>query len=512
MFWYHDHAMGATRFNNYAGLAGAWIVRDPIEAELGLPTDECHELPLILQDRNLQTDDGTDGGDLTGALLHKVQKGVRECFAPATVVSGKLWPRIKVSPRVYRLRLLNGSNARYFRLHFYGLASRSDAPPYEPLAPCCIQQIGTDGGLLDVAIPLADDALVLAPAERADVLIDFGLAAERYRHVVVFNSAPAPNGNDDAPEDPWRPASNEADHRPVPQVMRFDLCEGAPVTGIKGVAIQGMALDPEFEPFPADHDQLPPHDHSLVVLREEDEVIRDELGRPVDACGDPVSYDLAARRKMLFLHEMMLEDAANRMGMNMHCVRNDGDVKQGVLVKLDGPHGVETYVTVAKRFTDATTIYIEKGAWHLWRVLNLSPDSHPFHIHLTQLQAVTRVVLKPPADDLDPAGFEFDLTGAGGASEPAARPGWKDTFRVNPGGRDPVTEKIQSAEMLTVLGQFKQRAGRFMYHCHILEHEDADMMRPFVVLPRPLMRFMAHGGMAHHAATMAPKLASDRKE
>ena len=74
---------------------------------------------------------------------------------------------------------------------------------------------------------------------------------------------------------------------------------------------------------------------------------------------------------------------------------------------------------------------------------------------------------------------------------PVALPGWKDTFRVNPGDRGP-DDAVISAEMLTIFGQFSQHAGRYMYHCHILEHEDVDMMRPFVVLPGPLMAFMGH--------------------
>jgi FtsP/CotA-like multicopper oxidase with cupredoxin domain len=510
MFWYHDHAMGATRFNNYAGLSGVWLVRDPIEAALGLPADEAHELPLVLQDRNFETCDATPTGPLNGKLLHKVQRGVRECFAPFTLVSGKLWPRVPVQPRVYRLRLLNGSNARYFQLRFYGMTSDTATPDDKLVGKDCVQQIGTDGGLLGGAICLPDDALILAPAERADVLIDFALAAAAgYKHVIVYNVAAAPYGMDVPEIDPWK--MDPTGHPVVPQVMRFDIDPaGTPARGLNGVDIKGMALDPDFKPLPTDHTQLPPHGHSLIVLREEKEVIRDESGHPVNKDGNPVAYDLAATRTMLFLHEMMLEEDANRVGMNMHKVKNDGCVKQGIRVLLNGTRGVETYVTVAKRFTDATTIFIEKGAWHMWKVLNLSPDSHPFHVHLTQLHALTRQQLKSPAGDLDSAGFEFDLTGAA-TSEPAALPGWKDTFRVNPGGRDEATGVIQTAELLTIFGQFKQRAGRYMYHCHILEHEDADMMRAFVVLPEGLMRFMAHGGMAHHAATMAPKARSAGK-
>jgi spore coat protein A len=238
MFWYHDHAMGATRFNNFAGLAGAWIVRDAIEDALGLPTDEQHELPLILQDRNLDTRDGSPEAELTGRLLHKVQTEVREFFGPATLVSGKLWPRINVEPYVYRLRLLNGSNARYFRLSFFGITSDGTIPGYTRIPASTIQQIGTDGGLLNQAIDLPVNGLVLAPGERADVLIDFGLIAEQYSQVVVFNDAPAPFGNDPLPAGS-PDEGNLADLRPIPHVMRFDLCCGEPISGLLDAPIAG---------------------------------------------------------------------------------------------------------------------------------------------------------------------------------------------------------------------------------------------------------------------------------
>ena len=465
---------------------------------------------------------------MTGRILHKVQANVRECFGPATVVSGKLWPRVPVEPRVYRFRILNGSNARYFRLNFFGLVSKGDAPPYTntKLTEGMIQQIGTDGGLLDAAISLHEFGLLLAPAERADVLVDFGLVAEAgYSHVVVFNNAPAPYAQDEPFANAWEPDADPMNdnHRPIPQVMRFDLVPGDAVSGLRGTAIQAMQLDTEFTPLPTDHDDLPPHGHSLVVLREEDEVVRNEHGHPVDMHGTPVNYDAVgvAKRTMLLLHEMMLEDAADRAGMNMTQMTDDGGKLQGIRVRLPNHSGgVDTYVTVAKRFTDATTIFIEKGAWHMWKILNLSPDSHPFHVHLTQLQAVARDEFFPvgadPGDNdaldataINPSAFEFDLTGPA-TKLPVDFPGWKDTFRVNPGQRG-ANDVVKSAEMLTIFGQFSQRAGRFMYHCHILEHEDADMMRPFVVMPKGLMAFMAHGGMAHHASTMAPKLASEGK-
>jgi len=108
LLWYHDHAMGITRFNVYSGLAGLWIIRDAEEEALGLPAGR-YEIPLLIQDRNLDT---TPNGDLTGRLLHKVEDNTMEFFGPFTMVNGTIWPHLPVESREYRLRVLNGSNAR----------------------------------------------------------------------------------------------------------------------------------------------------------------------------------------------------------------------------------------------------------------------------------------------------------------------------------------------------------------------------------------------------------------
>ena len=114
MLWYHDHSMHVTRLNVFAGLAGAWLVRDAQEKNLNLP-DARHELPLVIQDRNLALD---GNGQFSGALLHKteVDTGPAEFFGPYTLVNGKIWPKAPVEPNLYRLRVLNGANARTFRL------------------------------------------------------------------------------------------------------------------------------------------------------------------------------------------------------------------------------------------------------------------------------------------------------------------------------------------------------------------------------------------------------------
>ena len=161
MLWYHDHVMGVTRFDVYAGLAGLWIVRDERERELELPEGPPYEVPLLLADRNFDVD---DDGSLTGDLLHKTDPEVMECFSPFTTVNGTVWPHLDVDPTTYRFRLLNGSNARTYRL----VLTRDGQPDHGR-----ITQIGSEGGLFQAPVSIPEQGLVLASAERADLLVDF---------------------------------------------------------------------------------------------------------------------------------------------------------------------------------------------------------------------------------------------------------------------------------------------------------------------------------------------------
>src|SRR5262249_8828349 len=159
LLWYHDHVMGVTRFQVYAGLAGLWIIREQRERELGLPEGPPFEVPLLIQDRNFALD---AKGFLTGQLLHKTDPEVVEAFAPFTVGNGKVWPVLEVQPATYRFRVINGSNARTYRL----VPFRDGKPDLER-----VRQIGTDHGLLPIPCGLPAAGLVLASAERADLLV-----------------------------------------------------------------------------------------------------------------------------------------------------------------------------------------------------------------------------------------------------------------------------------------------------------------------------------------------------
>jgi spore coat protein A len=181
--WYHDHAAGITRLNMYAGLSGFFLLRDEQEQALNLPSGD-YEIPLIIQDRRL---------DEKGQLVYAptFDDGQRpppglwgpQLFGDLPVVNGAIYPFLEVEPRPYRVRLLNGANYRFFNL-FLNLASN----PADLPSLVTFHQIGTDGGFL--ARPVAMNKILLGPAERADLIVDFsGLEG---RAVTLSNDAPAP--------------------------------------------------------------------------------------------------------------------------------------------------------------------------------------------------------------------------------------------------------------------------------------------------------------------------------
>ncbi|MGD0212335.1 MAG: multicopper oxidase [Terriglobales bacterium] len=161
MLWYHDHALGINRLNVFAGLFGAFFVRDEFEDSLNLPRGK-YEIPLALYDRVF---------DLDGQLNYPVSgeeksPWVPEVFGDAILVNGKLFPYLEVEPRKYRLRVLNGANGRFFHLTL-----SKGAEPYGQT----FHQIGTDQGLLLAPVPLK--IMSIAPGERADLIIDFSGSA-----------------------------------------------------------------------------------------------------------------------------------------------------------------------------------------------------------------------------------------------------------------------------------------------------------------------------------------------
>jgi FtsP/CotA-like multicopper oxidase with cupredoxin domain len=444
MLWYHDHAMGITRLNVFAGLAGAYLIRDEEEDALSLPAGP-YEMPLVIQDRNLEL----DGDELTGRLVHKVEVDARaipnpedrtmEFFGPFTLVNGRIWPRCPVEPRAYRFRVLNGSNARTYQLILLDETGgvRNDV----------IRQIGSDGGLLPVGVrlselaPMADGrprGLILAPAERADLIIDFGSVPGR--RLTWVNVAGAPYAGTYAHSDADPSVTIEPGQRALrdrlvhAEVMRFDVGSGP--------AVAPLALPP----------------------------ILSTVARPTPA--GAVRYlglNEDAGSGMLLFNELVVVDSSDPTPADF---------------ALEWPEGTVRLRNRPVRFSDAINWFATEGEPEMWRIINFTSDMHPVHVHLTQFQALARDRYQiPPKDE------KGLVRGAHGQPPPVVRYigagaldanelGWKDTIRVDPG------------EMVTIAIRFHGYTGRYMYHCHVLEHEDMDMMRPLVVLPASILAFM----------------------
>src|SRR5262249_19269946 len=164
LLWYHGHANMITRLNVFAGLAGLYLVRGPEEKQAGLPVRPPYEIPLATQDPTADVKDNR----YTGRVRYRpLSQGHDTFLGDYVLVNGTIWPYAEVKPRTYRLRLLNGSNGRVYHLRLVQPDGAAGAPQ--------LVQIGSDQGFLEAPAPAGPAAgLSLAPAERADVLVDFG--------------------------------------------------------------------------------------------------------------------------------------------------------------------------------------------------------------------------------------------------------------------------------------------------------------------------------------------------
>jgi FtsP/CotA-like multicopper oxidase with cupredoxin domain len=430
LLWYHDHVMGITKLDVYAGLAGLWLVRDDRERELGLPEGPPFELPLLIQDRNFGLD---EQGRLTGELVHKTDPDVMEAFPPFTVVNGKVWPVLDVQPATYRLRVLNGSNARTYRL----VLLREGAPELER-----ITQIGTDHGLLGAPVAIPAGGLVLASAERADLLVDFSDLTPG-SELTVLNTAAAPFDGSSFPAENAEHAADLEGLLPYPQVLRFR---------VSGDRSSGVSIPRELA---TDYEPL-----SSEALA-------------------------GARRRAIALVEREMDGEPNMLTMRELSVAAGSE--DGPLVTLTEGDETTRYRVVAAHFEDTVTFFPMLGEYEVWQLINLTGDTHPIHLHLDPFQILAR---HPIRYEIPDGGIgELDLAAAvelerdpddelDHAIDDNER-GLKDTIRVNPN------------EIVEIAVRFTAYSGRYMYHCHILEHEDRDMMRPFVTMAPELMPFMA---------------------
>ncbi len=415
--WYHDHTLGMTRSNVYAGPAGFYLLRGgPADAvggrlpgpapALGDPAGlRYYEIPIAIQDRSFNADgslfypdsraffEGLDPSQLQIPFIpEEACDGPSdispifnpEFFGNTMVVNGKTWPFLEVEQRRYRLRFLNGCNSRFLLLEL------SNGLPF--------WQIGTEGGFLPA--PLQLKRLLLGPAERADVIVDFtnvGVGTE----IILQNLGPdEPFGGGEPPSD-----FDQADPDTTGQVMQFRV---VPASGPDTSTPPNELVLPGIAALPAATNTR------QVSLNEVDSetvlVSTDADGNIVLDCagGEPFGPK-----------EALLGTLANGAG-------------------------------VPRNWDDPITENPAIGATEVWELHNFTEDAHPIHIHEILFEVVNRQPFGGPSRPPEPW-------------EAGAR---KDTVVAYPG------------EITRVKATF-DRGGLFVWHCHIVEHEDHEMMRPY---------------------------------
>jgi FtsP/CotA-like multicopper oxidase with cupredoxin domain len=477
--WFHDHLLGGTRINVYCGLAGAYDLIDPalvlptglhpvgLQQGVSGPVDLL--IPLVIQDRMFDT---------TGQLYFpniglnpEHPYWVPEFVGDTILVNGKVWPFLNVQAKRYRFLIVNGSNARTYELFFVDPVSKANGP--------AIWQIATDGGYLDKPVkldPALGQKLTLMPGERADIIVDF--TGKQGQTLLLRNTGRTPYPKGAAPNG-----------NTLGRIMQFRVQAG-------------VVADASYNPA------------TLTALRPA--MVR--LANP--ATGTLAPGVVAAKTRQMTLNEVM------GMPMTVGGIAYPGGPLE-ILVnntKWDGKRGDGTIRTDFNSITlnGVTNYYSElpnEGDTEIWEIVNLTADAHPMHTHLIQFQLMNRQNFNTsnynkayaaafPGGLFIPAygpplnyatgnpralGGNPNITPflQGGIKPPLANEaGWKDTIMCPPGmvtrfvARFAPQDKAVNALDLNYAFDPNALGYGYVWHCHIVDHEDNEMMRPYKVVPK----------------------------
>ena len=396
--WYHDHALGITRINVAAGLAGFYLLRDVDDPISYLLPPGKYDIPLVFQDRTFNTD-GTFFFDSAGLNPDVHPYWTPEFFGNTIMVNGKVWPNMDVDQGLYRFRLLDGSNARFYTVSF------SNMMPFTVIA--------TDGGYLKS--PVTVTKLTIAPGERYEILADFS-SLDPGTKVVLTNNAKSPF-----------PSGKPPQGATLGQLVQFT------VTGEAG--FEKLSLPANLNPY---------------------------IGSSFP------SLDPPTKTRYLVLTEVM--------GAN-------------------GP--VEILLNGQKWHADISEKPV-LGTTEEWVIVNPTMDTHPIHLHLVQFQLVSRQRMDVmqyeqdwmmlnggmmPPYHMTPEELPVDgyLQGKPRAAH-AWEQGWKDTVQMNPGEVTIIRVKFAPIDGSELYPFDPTQGPGYVWHCHILDHEDNEMMRPYVIV------------------------------
>ncbi|HQV70887.1 MAG TPA: multicopper oxidase domain-containing protein [Thermoflexales bacterium] len=379
-YWFHPHTHGKTGLQVNKGLAGLFIVSDPEQDALALPSGEF-DLPLVIQDRTFDADNqfvydvqnmSGMNHDMGSMNMNAMMQGMMGFLGDRILVNGKPDFALSASTRAYRLRLLNGSNSRIYKLAW------SDGTP--------ITVLGVDGGLLDK--PISKKYVMLAPAQRAEIWLD--LSGRKVGDEITLES------------------------------LAFE-------TGETGGMMMGGGSAPALG--------QPMRILKVKVDKQSAETLKlpDKLTALTPLQTSGAGNAAAPRQFKLTLNGMTW--LINNRQFEMDKAAADEVVNLG-----------------------ATEIWEFSNEKNPGAMMDANGMAHPIHMHGVQFNVLSREVLP----DLKPI---RDTVMDGIVDE-----GWRDTVLVMPG------EKVRVIVRFTM-------PGRFLYHCHNLEHEDQGMMRNFDVKP-----------------------------
>jgi len=501
--WFHDHLLGATRLNVYAGLAGGYLIKDPTNDPANLPG----LTPLVIQDRMFDT-----RGQLffpNVGLNPQHPYWIPEFVGDTIVVNGKVWPYQTVSRQRYSFLLLNGSNARAYDMFLQDQLTGALGPP--------MWVIGTDGGYLDKPVlinPAATGAQTKAGVQKSLVM----MPGERYTVIVDFNDAA------------W--------------IARITAANG----GILPANVNLLLRNTAKTPYPGGAPAIPGTTGRIMQFQLNTTPVADTTFNPAAAGATLRVGTTGPSPAIVRLPGTPLGPAvvtAPGPGQNVQLKRQ---LTLNEVMGAGGPleilvnntlwDGTNPYGTIRPDFTAVTsqgeTFYYtelpKEGETEVWEIINLTADAHPIHLHLVQFQLLSRQPFDlkgytavynaafPGAGALLPGvympGYGPPLTyttpnldgavggnpavGALGFLKGAAVPplpseqGWKDTVIMYPGEvtrivvRWAPTDLPNTTTATNAYYPFDPNGGHgYVWHCHIIDHEDNEMMRPTSVIANP---------------------------
>lgn len=524
--WFHDHSLGMTRLNVYAGPAGFWLVRNgaydintpnilpgpaPVAGEdvvaanfpasMGGQREKYREIPIAIQDRSFNPDgslfypenraffENLRQDQLQIPFINSVDKDMisdiapiwnPEAFFTTMVVNGVVWPVQEVAPDRYRFRLLDGCNSRTLNLSMFVVDPATNQ--IDPTQEIPFYQIGAEQGFLpkvtkittgfstelpgDGSTPAAqpllspDQALLMGPAERADVIVDFSNLPDG-TIIRMINTAPdAPFGG--FPDTPADPATSG-------QVMQFVV--NSALYGTPGSS-DGLTTAPENLVLPAEAPLGTPDNAAAPRRLSLNEMESAQLCVQVNPDGSVVDLGVTF-------------DPANPAVFLANCNAALGvpfAPRMAMLGSL-ATDGTGADVNTISRWMDTLTELPFVDTMEEWEVYNFTMDAHPIHLHLVRFQVIDRQDLATDATGM----IMNPLTPVGNAVAAVGNEaGFKDTVISYPG-------------QVTRLKAFFDRAGLYVWHCHIVEHEDNEMMRPYVVRFDPAFPDIDQNGVVNMA-------------